>query len=292
MLNFITWDANPEIFHIGAFSVRWYGLLFALGFLLSHRVLSYIFRKEGKPETDVDELTVYMVIATVLGARLGHFLFYQPEVFWTNPLEIITPPFAGLASHGAAIGQFIALYLYVNYGIAFFHKGKVLSYWKRKKPGQTYLWMIDRMVIVVALAGCCIRFGNLMNSEIVGTETDVPWAFRFVRDTEHYPLVPRHPAQLYESIYCLILFFFLLWVWSKRKQYTREGLLSGLFMIILFTLRFLDEFLKESQEAFEDTLPLNMGQILSIPAVLFGIGLLIIAFRKKSTDASPGSVTT
>jgi phosphatidylglycerol---prolipoprotein diacylglyceryl transferase len=269
MISSIIWDPNPEIFSIGSFSIRWYGLLFALGFVLSHRVLSYIFVKEGKPESDVDTLTVYMVVATVLGARLGHFLFYDPGQFMRNPLEIVIPPYAGLASHGAAIGIFVALYLY-----------------SRRKKDQSYLWIIDRMVIVVALTGCCIRLGNLMNSEIVGKATNLPWGFVF-KYNEEFSQVPRHPAQLYEAIYCLLLFGFLFWMWSRKKALTPEGSLGGLFMIILFTLRFLDEFLKENQEDFESDLiaqfGLNMGQILSIPAVLVGIILLVVAYRRQKT---------
>ena len=263
----IIWDVDPEIFSIGSFSIRWYGLLFATGFILSHRVLSYIFRSEGKPESDVDTLTVYMVAATILGARLGHFLFYDPGQFIRDPLSIVIPPYAGLASHGAAIGIFVALYLY-----------------SRRKKDQSYLWVIDRMVIVVALTGCCIRLGNLMNSEIIGKATDLPWGFVFMHNDE-FSKVARHPAQLYEAIYCLLLFFFLLWVWSRKKALTPEGSLGGLFMIILFTLRFLDEYLKENQEPFENEminqLGLNMGQLLSIPAVGVGVILLLIAYRRK-----------
>ncbi|MES2733302.1 MAG: prolipoprotein diacylglyceryl transferase [Bacteroidota bacterium] len=264
MLNYIIWDIDPVIFSIGSISIRWYGLMFALGFLISHRVLSYIFKKEGKPESDVDTLTIYMVSATVIGARLGHFLFYEWESLMESPLswakDLIIPPYAGLASHGAAIGIFVALFLYA-----------------RTKKDQSYLWIIDRMVIVVALTGCCIRLGNLMNSEIIGTATTVPWAFVFKQVDD----VPRHPAQLYEAIYCIFLLAFLFWLWKQKKGQTREGLLSGLFMVMLFTLRFLDEFLKENQETFEDKLTLNMGQILSIPAILFGFLLLWIAYRKK-----------
>lgn len=259
IFNYISWNPDPEIFSIGSFSVRWYGLMFALGFLLSHRVLSYIFRREGKPESDVDTLTVYMFVATVIGARFGHFLFYEPGTFLTDPLQIIIPPYSGLASHGAAIGIFAALYLYV-----------------RTKKDQSYLWIIDRMVIVVALTGCCIRLGNLINSEIIGKKTTVPWAFIF----EQFDGSPRHPAQLYEAIYCLLLFVFLFWLWKQKKGLTPAGRLSGLFMIILFSLRFVDEFFKEPQVDFENDLVLNMGQILSIPAVLAGVILLVISFRK------------
>ncbi|MEQ9413198.1 MAG: prolipoprotein diacylglyceryl transferase, partial [Cyclobacteriaceae bacterium] len=166
MLSYIIWNANPEIFSIGSFSLRWYGLFFALGFLLSQQILYYIYRKEGKPEKDIDTLTIYMVLATIIGARLGHIFFYQPELLWQNPLGVFlpfefTPEFRftglqGLASHGAAIGILFALWLYS----------------RKKKAGQNYLQVLDRIVIVVALTGCLIRFGNFFNSEIIGKPTD------------------------------------------------------------------------------------------------------------------------
>ena len=261
MISYILWDANPEIFTIpeiagfGPFPVRWYGLLFAAGFLIGQQVMIHVFKKEKKPLEDIDALTLYMVISTVLGARIGHFLFYQPEILFKNPLEVILPPYAGLASHGAIIGIITGLLLYAR---------------SRKATGQTFLWVADRIVIVVALAGSFIRFGNLMNSEIVGRPTDVPWGFIFMQNTE-FRQIPRHPAQLYESISCLVLFFVLFALWNRYKERTPRGLLVGVFFVWVFTLRFLYEFLKENQEAFEANYALNMGQILSIPAVLLGL---------------------
>ena len=261
MISYIIWDANPEIFTIpeffgfGPFPVRWYGLLFAAGFLIGQQVMIHVFQKEKKPLEDIDALTLYMVIATVVGARIGHFLFYQPEVLFKNPLEVILPPYAGLASHGAIIGIITGLYLYSR---------------SRKLSGQTFFWVADRIVIVVALAGCFIRFGNLMNSEIVGKPTDLPWGFIFTHNSE-FMKIPRHPAQLYESISCLVLFFVLFALWNRYKENTPRGLLVGVFFVWVFTLRFLYEFLKENQEAFEANYALNMGQILSIPAVILGL---------------------
>lgn len=271
MISYIIWNIDPDLFTIpeiggiGPFTVRWYGLLFAAGFLIGQQIMIHIFKKEGKPLEDIDALTLFMVISTVLGARFGHFLFYEPEVLLKNPLEVILPPYAGLASHGAGIGIFIGMWLYSR---------------SRKASGQTFPWILDRMVILVALAGAFIRFGNLMNSEIVGRPTDAPWGFIFMKNME-YQQIPRHPAQLYESISCLILFFVLLWLWNKKKQNTPQGSLIGIFLIWVFSLRFLYEFLKENQEAFENTMTLNMGQILSIPAVLVGI-----YFVWKSTQQS------
>ncbi|HEV7379898.1 MAG TPA: prolipoprotein diacylglyceryl transferase [Dyadobacter sp.] len=273
MISYILWDVNPEIFTIpeiagfGPFPVRWYGLLFAAGFLIGQQIMMHIFKKEGKPQEDIDALTLYMVISTVLGARIGHFLFYQPEVLFKNPLDVIMPPYAGLASHGAIIGIITGLLLYSR---------------SRASSGQTFLWVADRIVIVVALTGCFIRFGNLMNHEIVGKLTDVPWGFIFMQNTE-FSQNPRHPAQLYESISCLVLFFILYALWNKYKTKTPRGLLVGVFFVWVFTLRFLYEFLKENQEAFEADYALNMGQILSIPAVILGLFFII---KSKQNELS------
>ena len=262
MFGYIIWDVNPEIFSIGSFSIRWYGLLFASGFLVGQRIMAHIFRKEGLKETLLDSLLLTMVITTVVGARLGHFLFYEPEVLFKNPLRVILPSFAGLASHGATIGILLGLYFYA----------------RAKK--MNFLWVVDRIVIVVALAGCFIRMGNLMNSEIIGKVTDVPWAFVFTRNFE-FTQYPRHPAQLYEAIACLVLCFLLFWMWNKRKTQTSQGLLLGIFLIWVFGLRFVIEFFKENQVAFENELPFNMGQILSVPAVILGIVFLVYAFKNK-----------
>jgi prolipoprotein diacylglyceryl transferase len=257
-LQYITWDVSPEILDTEYFSIRWYGLLFALGFLIGQQILIYIFKKEGKPERDVETLTVFMVLSTIIGARLGHCLFYEPEYYLANPIKILKIWEGGLASHGATIGILFALWLYA-----------------RKKKDQSYLWVVDRIVITVALAGGLIRLGNLMNSEIIGKPTDVPWAFVFTAVDQQ----PRHPAQLYEAISCFILFGFLFWLWNRRKAKTPEGSLLGIFLIYIFGLRFVYEFLKENQVDFENNMALNMGQWLSIPAVLGGIFVLLIANR-------------
>lgn len=280
MLHYVIWDVNPEIFHIGSFSVRWYGLLFALGFLIGMQIMTYIFKKENKPVADTDSLLIYMVISTILGARLGHFLFYEPDVLFNHPLEVIIPPYSGLASHGAIIGILLGLWLY-----------------SRRKESrltrQTFLWVTDRITITVALAGTCIRLGNLMNSEIVGRPTDVAWAFVFMKNNE-YAKIPRHPAQLYESLSCLVLFFFLLWFWNRKKERTPQGSLTGIFFIWIFGLRFFYEYLKENQVPFEANLPLNVGQLLSIPAVLLGIFFLVRSYRSPvvlaETEEAPNEI--
>ena len=272
-LLFIEWNADPTIITLLGFSIRWYGLCFAFAFLAGFQVVSYIFKKEGRSVEQADQLLLYTMVGTVVGARMGHYFFYEFPLLLADPvrffIQMITPPFSGLASHGAAIGLFTAFYLYT-----------------KKNKGQSYLYVTDRIVIVAALAGFFIRFGNLMNSEIIGKPTDMPWGFKFLRDYEFNPsglaafVVPRHPSQLYEALSCLLLFFILLYLWKLKKEKTQEGLLTGIFMIFVFTLRFFYEFLKENQSSFENGLSLNMGQILSIPAVLFGLGVLWYAKRK------------
>lgn len=275
LLAFISWDPNPVIVDLFGFPIRWYGFFFALAFLAGFRVVSYMFKQEGRSTEQADQLLMYTMVATIVGARAGHYFFYEFPLLQADPLrffiQMITPPFSGLASHGASIGLFIAFYLY-----------------SKKHPGMSYLYITDRIVPAVALAGFFIRMGNLMNSEIIGKPTELPWGFKFLRDTEFNPygdpnlVLARHPSQLYEALSCLVIFAALMWFWSRKKQATQEGLMTGWFMIILFTLRFFYEFLKENQSAFENNLTLNMGQILSIPAVLFGVIVLLYSQRKKN----------
>lgn len=372
MLNFIVWDANPEMFTIPGLDhpVRWYGLMFALAFLVGQQLMFYIYRKEGQPEKDVERLTIYMVIATVLGARLGHVLFYEPEKYLPDPLSIFKIWEGGLASHGAAIGILLGIYLYSR---------------KHFQKGQNFMWVVDRIVIIVALAGAFIRFGNFMNSEILGKPTESNSGVVFargaeemlersaqevekveiyanedaapseaglapltvevqftsanfqeqnlrsfiertfknvltdkrysriaenIREPENEPLqytlkqervdggtayvariqtmgVVRHPAQFYESMSCVLLFFILFYVWYRKKNELKQGTLFGIFLIYIFGLRFFYEFLKENQVAFEDQLPLNMGQWLSIPLVIAGI---IILFTAKKKNNRPGKL--
>ncbi len=269
MLAYIDWHASPIIFEIFGFPLRWYGLMFASAFLAGYQILSYIFKKEGRPIEQADELLLYAMVSTVVGARMAHYFFYEYPLLLADPgkffLDMITPPFSGLASHGTML-MFFAIYLF------------------SKKRKVAYLYVTDRIVPTVAFGGALIRFGNLMNSEIIGKPTDVPWAFRFFNDTEHTLIVPRHPSQLYESISCILIFILIMWIWSKKKEKTPHGLLTGVFLIILFTLRFLYEFLKENQVSFEDSMTLNMGQRLSIPCVLLGIIILFYSFKKNKEE--------
>ncbi len=268
LLHYITWDVSPTIFSIGAFEVRWYGLLFALGFVFGQRILTKIYVAEGRTEGDVDVITLYMIVGTVVGARLGHTLFYQPEYYLSNPIEILKIWEGGLASHGATIGILLALWLF------------------SRKHQFDYMWVLDRIVIVVALGGALIRLGNLMNSEIFGRPTDLPWGFIFVRQAE-YSHVPRHPTQLYESFSVFLLFVLLYWLWKRYKAALPRGLLFGIFVTALFLFRFLVEFLKEAQVAKEETMALNIGQLLSIPLILAGLVILLMVWRNPK-PALPG----
>jgi len=253
MLLQIIWDPSPELFRIGAIAVRWYGLFFALSFVLGYYLFLKFFKTEQVPVEELDLLTMYMVVGTIVGARLGHCFFYEPQYFLSHPVEILYIWNGGLASHGAAIGILLAL--------------RVFS----KKVQRPFLWVVDRIVIVVALAGAFIRLGNLMNSEIYGNATNLPWGMIFTLRGE---TLPKHPTQIYEALWCLIIFTILYLMYQRKRGKTVNGSLFSLFLILLFTFRFFVEFIKEPQEAFEATMALNMGQILSIPFVLAGILLL------------------
>lgn len=267
LLSSIVWNVNPEIFSFGNFAIRWYGLLFALGFVFGYIIMNKIFKKENVPQKILDSLTTYMVIGTVVGARLGHCLFYEPDYYLANPIKILKVWEGGLASHGAAIGILLALWFF------------------SKKYKKTYFWTLDRIVIVVALAGFFIRSGNLMNSEIYGIETGLPWGFIFVHVGE---TVPKHPTQIYEGLAYLFIFIGLYAIYNLQGKKLRPGLLFGLFLSILFAVRFFIEFIKEPQVGFEENMALNMGQILSIPFVIAGLYLIYRSQQNgKSKSTTP-----
>lgn len=255
-LGIIDWDVDPILFHLGALEIRYYGLFFAAAFWLGYILTAKMFKTEGFPEEWADKLFIYTIVGTVIGARLGHVFFYGWEEYSQNPIEIFKIWKGGLASHGGAIGILTALYIY--------HK---------KVSKKTYLWVLDHIVIVVALSGFFIRLGNLMNSEIVGSPCDpnLPWAFRFLRMHPDEALVPRHPSQIYESLFYLLVFVLLSYLyWKKSFVQKHEGALFGVFLVLVFGFRMLIETLKADQEAFEADMVLNMGQILSIPFVIVG----------------------
>jgi phosphatidylglycerol---prolipoprotein diacylglyceryl transferase len=270
VLAYITWNIDPDIFTLPFVNhpVRWYGLFFALAFLISQQIMYFIYKKEGRPIREVDKLTVYMVVATIVGARLGHVLFYDPIYYFQHPHKIIMTWEGGLASHGGVIGVLIGTYLFA------------------RKTNVSYLWVLDRISIVAALTFCMIRLGNLMNSEMIGIPTNLPWGFIFTSQDN----IPRHPAQLYEAIHYFMSFIILFWVWFKQKDRMKNGFLFSWSLIVLFSLRFVDEFFKINQEQFEDGMILNMGQILSIPFILTGIVILILNLGKKREIISTGEI--
>ncbi len=260
----ISWNASPEIFSLGNLSVRWYGLFWALSFYLGYEIIARIFSKEGLPQKHADSILIYMFVGSIVGARLGHCFFYDFVYYSQNIIEVLYIWQGGLASHGGAIGILIALYLY-----------------QKRVSTKSFTWLLDRLVIPVSLAAFFIRMGNLMNSEIYGVETSLPWGFIFEARGE---TLPKHPTQIYEGLAYLILFLTLGWFWVKKRTKLPEGFLTGFFALSMFTARFLVEFIKEPQSPFEEEMLLNMGQILSIPAILAGIGFMIYAFRKKAQD--------
>lgn len=391
ILSYFIWNFDPDLLS-GSMPIRWYGLLFALGFLISQQVLFYIYKQETgksleekkKAESLVENMTIYMIIATIVGARLGHVMFYQPMDYFTSfsgLLRIFNIREGGLASHGAGPSIFLIMLIYTNYRFNF-KEGKASKlFFIKADKGYSYLQIMDRIAIVVALTGALIRFGNFTNSEIIGKPTNTDSGVVLVRevtdylafdstgagwvesidyqhnpdavnnDAGHVPIfidiefkkrkfeesqlhsyldngvntklsrlgrhidepilhnlnyklvqlsdgtymaristfaIPRHPAQLYESISSFLLFLVLFYIWSRKKRNTKPGLLFGVFLTVLFTARFFHEFFKENQVAFEDAMTLNMGQWLSIPMVIFGILLLIIP-KPLKIDQGTGS---
>ncbi len=272
MLNFIVWNVSAEMFSfpdwlplLGGRGVRWYGALFAASFVVGYYIMQKIFEREKIGIKVLDQLSTYMIVATVVGARLGHCLFYEPAYYLANPIEILKVWEGGLASHGAAIGIIIALYFF------------------SRKQQKTIIWTLDRVVIVVALAGFFIRTGNLMNSEIFGHITTLPWGFDFVRASD--PALrtdPRHPTQLYEGLFYLATFFFLYRSYFKKDMGQKQpGYIFGIFLIAIFGSRLFIEFLKEPQVGFEANMALNMGQLLSIPFIIGGIFIWYKGWKKR-----------
>lgn len=284
VFNYITWNADPVLFSIGSLQVRWYGLFWALGFLIGYFIMKRVYKREKMTEDSLDKLLIYMLVSTVIGARLGHCLFYEPDYYLSHPLKILAVWEGGLASHGGAIGILIGLFIYAR---------------TVKKP---YLWILDRIVIPVSLVGALIRCGNVMNHEIYGTPTALPWGFVFMRGQEQFcgtfdnytpctswsnccppdQWLPCHPTGLYEALFCLIALGILLWMYYKRDLGTRQpGVMFSVFLIIIFGSRICIEFLKNVQVAFEESMTLDMGQWLSVPFVLAGIAIWIWSAAKR-----------
>lgn len=264
-LAYIIWDVNPYIFTfpdnfplLGGRPVAWYGLLWAMVFIVGYYIMRMVYRKEKLSDELLDKLTINMLVFTIIGARLGHCLFYEPEYYFANPEKFLYIWEGGLASHGGAIGILIGLYIYSR---------------KIKKP---YIWILDRIAIPVAIGGSFIRLGNLMNSEIYGYETTLPWGFKFVRDwapgTPIDAIPACHPTQIYEALVLVIMFAVLMYLFFKKDTANkRPGFFFGLFCTVIFGSRVLIEFIKQPQVEFETSMTLDMGQWLSIPFVIVGI---------------------
>ena len=267
--NAIVWDVNPLI--IDSFiKIRWYSLMFAIGFVVGYKIIEKMFRKEGVPENWTDKLLIWVVSATIIGARLGHVFFYAWDQNKDDPIKILYVWEGGLASHGGTIALALAVILF-----------SLIT--TKRNP----LWTFDRLVIPTALVAALIRFGNLMNSEIFGHATDLPWGFMFVRSAEwHYLYEGQacHPTQIYEMLCYLAIFGLVMWMYWKKGAQRRPGLIFGVFFTLLFTARFLIEFVKNPQEEFERDMLLNMGQLLSIPFILAGIALIVYALVRKPVE--------
>ena len=263
---FVNWNVNPEIFHIGSVSIRWYSILFVAGFVLGWFIFKWFFKREGVPLQLLDPLLYTLLIGTIVGARLGHCIFYQPDYYfgsWHGFWAFFRPGEGGLASHGGTIALIIAMWWFAR------HYGRKYDF--------DFLWMLDHLCIPVCFAGMFIRLGNLFNSEIYGDVTSLPWGFIFLRAGE---TVPHHPTQIYEALSYLILGLILLGMYRYKLEDIRRGTFIGIFFIVLFGMRFLIEFIKEPQVGFEKDMLLNMGQLLSIPFILIGIFLLMYAKYK------------
>ena len=257
----VVWDVNPVAFSLFGLEIRWYGIFWALAFILGIYFFTNFVRREKLPEKLVDSLFWYATILGILGARLGHCLFYEPEVYLADPLRILNIREGGMASHGAAIGFLLGLLLFA---------------WRNKMP---FWWAADRIMIPVAIGGAGVRLGNLMNSEIYGAVTDLPWGFVFVRNGE---VLPMHPTQIYEALFYIAVFVVLVVLYYKGDVGRKHpALMFGVGLIGIFLSRFFLEFIKNDQVAFEADMVLNMGQLLSIPFVIAGVALVVIGLRNK-----------
>lgn len=264
LLMSINWNPDPELFKVFGISIRYYGLLWAIGIFLAYIVVRYQYRDKKIEEKKFDPLFFYCFFGIVFGARLGHCLFYEPGYYLSHPLEIILPMkeiggkwtftgYAGLASHGGTLGLIIALWLYV------------------RKVKMNYMDVLDMIAVATPITACFIRLANLMNSEIIGHATTVPWAFVF----ERVDLIARHPAQLYEAIAYFIFFLIHMYLYKNYSKKLHRGFFFGLCLTLIFVFRFFIEFLKEDQVSFESDMTLNMGQWLSVPFVILGVGCIL-----------------
>ena len=270
IFNYISWNVDPEIINVFGISVRYYGLLFVCGLILCIYILGWIYKRENIPSEHLEKLSIYGMIGILAGARLGHCLFYEPSYYLSHPLEMILPitfppdggikfiGYQGLASHGGVLGLLIALYFY------------------SRKTKHSMIDTIDLIAVVAGLSFGFIRLGNFMNSEIIGIPTTKPWGVIF----ERIDNVARHPAQLYEAISYFIIFTIMMILYQKMRDKLKNGFFFGLATVLFFSARFIIEFVKENQVGFEDDMTLNMGQLLSLPYIVVGIGFIIYGLMK------------
>ena len=259
-MEYIIWDIDPDIFSFGFITVRWYGVMFATSFLMGYHIMKWMHIREQKDITNLDQLLYYLIGGTIIGARLGHCLLYDPGYYLSNPVKILAVWEGGLASHGGGVGALLGLYLY------------------KRKTQESYLWLLDRIAIPAALAAFFIRIGNLFNSEILGIPTKVPWAIIFIRVDS----IPRHPAQVYEALSYILIFSLLMFIYKKGYKNLNFGVIFGVFLILVFISRFFIEFVKTEQAAYSSGLWMSTGQVLSIPFVVAGIVLIFAALKSKS----------
>jgi prolipoprotein diacylglyceryl transferase len=269
-LDYIHWNLDPEIINVFGISIRYYGLFFVSGLILSIYILGWIYKRENIPSEHLEKLSIYSMIGIIVGARLGHCLFYEPTYYLTHPFEMILPitfppsggvkfiGYQGLASHGGALGELIALYFY------------------SRKTKHSMIDTLDLTAVVAGLVGVFIRLGNFMNSEIIGMPTTKPWGVIF----ERVDNLPRHPTQLYEAISYFIIFAIMIILYKKIRDKLKNGFFFGLLLVLIFTARFIIEFVKEDQVGFEDGMTFNMGQLLSLPYILVGVGFMIFGLWK------------
>jgi len=257
----VTWTVDPAIFSIGTREIRWYALMFVIGFAVGYKIVERMWKRENINPKWIDPLLYYTILGTIIGARLGHCLFYAPAHYLAHPIEILKVWEGGLASHGGVLGVIIAVWLY----------SKNVSH-------RSMLWTFDKLVTPTGLVAALIRIGNLMNHEIYGSPTDLPWGFRFVENLHKWRMgdapvfsPPSHPTQLYEAGCYLLIFALCMYLYFKKNAWKKEGFIFGVFMLCLFTARFFIEFLKNDQEPWEAGMALNMGQLLSIPFIIAGI---------------------
>ncbi|BAG83709.1 MAG: prolipoprotein diacylglyceryl transferase [Candidatus Azobacteroides pseudotrichonymphae] len=274
MLSFITWKVNPIAFTIPLVDkeVRWYGIAFAVGFTIGRWIVQKIWKQEKLDEAWLDKLSLYVVISTIIGARLGHCLFYSPNYYLSHPFEIIKVWEGGVASHGGTIGIIIAVWIY-----------------SKKITHKSMLWTFDRLVVPVGFVAALIRLGNLMNHEIYGHPTNVPWAFRFIKNVQQggANLIftpPSHPTQLYEAFFYMLTACVCLWMYWEKEDYRYHGLIFGVFLTGIFVPRFFIEFCKNTQESFEENMLLNMGQLLSVPFIIAGIWFIYKGSKLKKQN--------